>query len=63
MQRRWAWSITSALDANIYSNVTDGSHRVSFDKLVKVMKETGKDLPSLYRETGAGGLAKDYEQM
>ena len=24
------------------------------------MKETGHDLPSLYKETGAGGLAKDY---
>ena len=60
---RNAYAAARALDANIYSNFTDGSHRVSFDKLVKVMKETGKDLPSLYRETGAGGLAKDYEQM
>jgi L-serine dehydratase len=36
---------------------------VSFDKLVKVMKETGHDLPSLYKETSTGGLAKDYTQM
>jgi len=27
------------------------------------MKQTGHDLPSLYKETGEGGLAKDYEQM
>ena len=27
------------------------------------MKETGHDIPSLYKETGAGGLAKDYSQM
>lgn len=60
---RNAYAAARALDANIYSSFTDGVHRVSFDKLVKVMKETGHDLPSLYKETGTGGLAKDYEQM
>lgn len=60
---RNAYAAARALDANIYASFTDGSHRVSFDKLVRVMKETGHDLPSLYKETGTGGLAKDYEQM
>ncbi len=60
---RNAYAAARALDANIYSSFTDGNHRVSFDKLVNVMKETGHDLPSLYKETGAGGLAKDYTQM
>lgn len=60
---RNAYAAARALDANIYASFTDGTHRVSFDKLVKVMKETGHDLPSLYKETGIGGLAKDYEQM
>lgn len=60
---RNAYAAARALDANIYSNFSDGSHRVSFDKLVHVMKETGHDLPSLYKETGTGGLAKDYKQM
>lgn len=60
---RNAYAAARALDANIYASFTDGVHRVSFDKLVKVMKETGHDLPSLYKETGTGGLAKDYEQM
>lgn len=41
----------------------DGMHRVSFDKVVEVMKETGNDLPSLYKETSEGGLAKDYKPM
>jgi len=27
------------------------------------MKQTGHDLPSLYKETSEGGLAKDYQQM
>lgn len=57
---RNAYAAARALDANIYSSFSDGHHRVSFDKLVQVMKETGHDLPSLYKETGAGGLAKDY---
>lgn len=60
---RNAYAAARALDANIYASFTDGVHRVSFDKLIKVMKETGHDLPSLYKETGTGGLAKDYEQM
>lgn len=60
---RNAYAAARALDANIYASFTDGTHRVSFDKLIRVMKETGHDLPSLYKETGTGGLAKDYRQM
>lgn len=60
---RNAYAAARALDANIFSSFTDGGHRVSFDHLVEVMKETGHDLPSLYKETGTGGLAKDYKQM
>ncbi len=30
---------------------------ISFDRVVKTMKQTGKDIPSLYKETSAGGLA------
>ncbi len=58
---RNAYAAARALDANIYSSFSDGNHRVSFDKLIKVMKETGHDLPSLYKETGVGGLAKDFK--
>lgn len=60
---RNAYAAARALDANIYATFTDGTHRVSFDKLTQVMKETGHDLPSLYKETSTGGLAKDYKQM
>lgn len=55
---RNAYAAARALDANIYATFSDGSHRVSFDRLVEVMKETGHDLPSLYKETSEGGLAK-----
>ncbi|WP_422386938.1 L-serine ammonia-lyase, iron-sulfur-dependent, subunit alpha [Culicoidibacter larvae] len=33
---------------------------VSFDTVVQVMYETGKDLPYAYRETAQGGLAKHF---
>ena len=55
---RNAYAAARALDANLYSSFTDGMHRVSFDKVVEVMKKTGNDLPSLYKETSEGGLAK-----
>lgn len=35
-------------------------NKVSFDTIVKVMKETGKDLSSAYKETSLGGLAKEF---
>ncbi len=60
---RNAYAAARALDANLYSSFTDGMHRVSFDKVVDVMKQTGNDLPSLYKETSEGGLAKDYRPM
>jgi len=46
-----------AFDAARYSLLSDGRHFISFDVVTKVMKQTGKDLPSLYRETSLGGLA------
>ena len=60
---RNAYAAARALDANLYSSFTDGQHRVSFDRVVEVMKETGNDLPSLYKETGEGGLAKEYHRQ
>lgn len=55
---RNAFAATRALDSNLYAAFSDGNHRVSFDKVVRVMKQTGHDLPSLYKETAEGGLAK-----
>lgn len=56
---RNAYAAARALDANLYSAFTDGVHRVSFDRVVEVMKQTGHDLPSIYKETGEGGLARN----
>lgn len=54
---RNAYAAARALDANLYSQFSDGRHSVSFDRIVEVMKQTGHDLPSLYKETAQGGLA------
>ena len=59
---RNAYAAARAMDANSYAMFTDGQHRVSFDKVVEVMKNTGHDLPSLYKETSEGGLAMSMEQ-
>ena len=47
-----------ALDVSLYALLSDGKHIVSFDKVVDTMKRTGHDLPSPYKETARGGLAK-----
>ena len=57
---RNAFAACRALDAQLYASFSDGKHRVSFDKVVEVMKQTGHDIPSLYKETSEGGLAKDF---
>ena len=58
---RNAYAAARALDANLYSSFTDGIHRVSFDRVVDVMKQTGHDIPSLYKETSEGGLALGHK--
>jgi L-serine dehydratase len=35
----------------------DGEHRVSLDKAIKTMRETGADMKDKYKETARGGLA------
>jgi len=55
---RNSFAALRALDANLASMLSDGKHIISFDKVVETMRLTGKDLPSLYKETSLGGLAK-----
>ncbi len=35
----------------------DGEHRVSLDAVIRAMKETGKNMKEMYKETSEGGLA------
>ena len=57
---RNAFAAARAMDANLYASLSDGVHRVSFDKVIKTMLQTGRDMPSLYRETSTGGLATAF---
>ena len=55
---RNVFAAIKALASAEYALLSDGRHLVSFDQVVEVMKQTGHDLPSLYRETSLGGLAR-----
>ena len=57
---RNAFAASRALDASTFALLSDGKHRISFDKTVTTMKQTGHDLPSLYKETSEGGLAVSF---
>ena len=54
---RNAIAAARAMDAAQYALMSDGSHIVPFDAVIEAMKQTGHDLPSLYKETSEGGLA------
>lgn len=49
-----------ALNAVNLADFLADSRKISFDMVVETMYETGKDLKVIYRETGEGGLAKNY---
>ena len=59
---RNAHAATRALNCCRFALLTDGRHKIPFDEIVAVMKETGQALPSLYRETSGAGIAKAYQQ-
>ena len=59
---RNAFAATRALNCCDYALFSDAHHLIPFDEVVGVMGKTGHDLPSLYRETAAGGLAEAYRQ-
>lgn len=54
---RNAMAAARALNHKDYAMLSDGRHFISFDQVVRTMNQTGRDLPSLYRETSTGGLA------
>jgi L-serine dehydratase len=35
----------------------DGEHFISLDKVIRTMRDTGKDMQDKYKETSLGGLA------
>jgi len=57
---RNAHAATRAISCAHFALLSGGEHKISFDEITLVMNETGKALPSLYRETAAGGIAQAY---
>ena len=54
---RNAMGAIKAINASRLALRGDGHHKVSLDKVIKTMWETGNDMKSKYKETARGGLA------
>jgi L-serine dehydratase len=54
---RNAMAAVKAINAQRMAMRGDGKHRVSLDKVIKTMRDTGRDMKSRYKETSRGGLA------
>lgn len=54
---RNAMGAVKAINAARIARSGDGTHFVSLDKVIKTMRETGKDMQDKYKETARGGLA------
>lgn len=54
---RNAMGAVKAVNAARLALLGDGEHYVSLDKVIATMKQTGKDMMSIYKETSQGGLA------
>ena len=51
-----------AMDACELAGLLGGARNISFDMVVRTMKETGQHLSARYRETSEGGLARLYDR-
>ena len=54
---RNAMASIKAIHAARMSLRGDGEHFVSLDKVIRTMRETGRDMRDKYKETARGGLA------
>lgn len=54
---RNAMGAVKAINASRLSMQGDGDQKVSLDKVIKTMRETGADMKTKYKETARGGLA------
>ena len=54
---RNAIAAVKAINASRLALLADGEHYVSLDKVIKTMRDTGRDMKSKYKETARGGLA------
>jgi L-serine dehydratase len=54
---RCAMAAVKAINASRLALRSDGKHRVSLDRVIRTMRETGRDMLTKYKETSRGGLA------
>ena len=54
---RNAMGSVKAINASRMAFRGDGKHKVSLDKVIKTMRDTGRDMQDKYKETSRGGLA------
>ena len=54
---RNAMGAVKAINASRMALRGDGKHKVSLDKVIKTMRDTGRDMQDKYKETSRGGLA------
>ncbi|MDP1698803.1 MAG: L-serine ammonia-lyase [Xanthomonadaceae bacterium] len=54
---RNAMGAVKAINASRMALRGDGKHRVSLDKVIRTMRDTGRDMQDKYKETSRGGLA------
>lgn len=54
---RNAMGAVKAINASRMAMRGDGKHKVSLDKVIKTMRDTGRDMQEKYKETSRGGLA------
>ena len=54
---RNAMGAVKAINAARMASRGDGSHKVSLDQVIATMRQTGKDMSTIYKETSQGGLA------
>jgi L-serine dehydratase len=59
---RNAMGSVKAVNAARLALMGDGSHHVSLDKVIATMRQTGKDMMSIYKETSLGGLAANVPE-
>jgi L-serine dehydratase len=54
---RNAMGAVKAINAARLAMRGDGSHKVTLDQVIATMRQTGRDMSSIYKETSQGGLA------
>lgn len=59
---RNAMGSVKAVNAARLALLGDGEHYVSLDKVIATMKQTGKDMMTIYKETSQGGLAANLPE-